>query len=359
MPQAFNIEGTPLELLDVGELALIHSNYRPMDTWLLDQLFPNRPLFTRDDVPLAELSAEHDLAPLVSPQQPGKPFDTTQSGEVRHVKPAYYKPKNQVSPADAFEISLLERLRTAGIISTGNQQLSIQEQMVISQIAVMKRNHDAIDNSVLMMAIDLLKNGKYILHSDDYEYNLVDYRRDASLTYTPLTKWNEAGAKPVLDIRTMLERQLAADGGEAKKAIMSGLVWAALWNNEEFKKEFITPYAGISVPVTPSFGVKESATLKGIFDGIEFWVYDATYRNKGQVKRFIPKDYFSLISDTNGSVAHCKIKNMLANGVAQQYFDRQWYCEDPSGIMLMTESAPLVVPSNKNGVVGGTGFITL
>ena len=41
MPQAFNIEGAPLELLDVGELALIHSNYRPMDTWLLDQLFPN------------------------------------------------------------------------------------------------------------------------------------------------------------------------------------------------------------------------------------------------------------------------------------------------------------------------------
>jgi len=211
----------------------------------------------------------------------------------------------------------------------------------------------------MMMAIDLLKNGKYTLHSDDYELNLVDYRRDASLAYTPLTKWNEAGAKPVTDIRTMLKRQLAADGGEAKLSVMSGLVWAALWNNEEFKKEFITPYAGISVPVNPSFGVKESATFKGTFDGIEFWVYDATYRNKGQVKRFIPKDYFSLISDTNGSVAHCKIKNMLANGVAQQYFDRQWYCEDPSGIMLMTESAPLVVPSNKNGVVGGTGFITL
>ena len=62
MPQSFNIDGTPLELLDVGELALIHSNYRPMDTWLLDRLFPNRPLFTRDDVPLAELSADHDLA---------------------------------------------------------------------------------------------------------------------------------------------------------------------------------------------------------------------------------------------------------------------------------------------------------
>ena len=263
MPQAFNIEGTPLELLDVGELALIHSNYRPMDTWLLDQLFPNRPLFTRDDVPLAELSAEHDLAPLVSPQQPGKPFDTTQSGEVRHVKPAYYKPKNQVSPADTFEISLLERLRTAGIISTGNQQLSLQEQMVISQIAVMKRNHDAIDNSVLMMAIDLLKNGKYALHSDDYEYNLVDYRRDASLTYTPLIKWNEAGAKPVLDIRTMLERQLAADGGEAKKSIMSawyGLLYGITKNSRKNSSRrtlvflFLLHQALVSKSLRPSRG---------------------------------------------------------------------------------------------------------
>ncbi|MFU9812426.1 major capsid protein [Acinetobacter radioresistens] len=359
MPQSFNIDGTPLELLDVGELALIHSNYRPMDTWLLDRLFPNRPLFTRDDVPLAELSADHDLAPLVSPNQPGKPFETTQSAKVTHVKPAYYKPKNQVTAADTFEIALLERLRTAGIISTGNQQLSEQEKMVISQIAVMKRNHDAIDNSVLMMAIDLLKNGKYLLHSDDYEYNLVDYERDASLNYTPLVAWGQSGAKPVDDIRRMLERQLEADGGEAKMALMSGLVWQALWNDADFKKEFVTPYAGISVPVAPSFGVSQKPTLKGTFDGVEFWVYDATYRHKGKVNRFIEKDYFSLISDTNGSVAHCKIKNMTANGVAQQYFDRQWYCEDPSGIMLMTESAPLVVPSNKNGVVGGRGFITL
>jgi hypothetical protein len=359
MPQSFNLEGIPLELLDVGELALIHNNYRPMDTWLLDQLFPNRPVFDRDDVPLAEVSAEHDLAPLVAPHQPGKPFDTTQSGEVRTIKPAYYKPKNQVTPAETFEIALLERLRSAGIISTGNQKLSDQEKMLISQVAVMKRNHDAIDNSVLMMAIDLLKNGKYILHSDDYEYNSVDYRRHVSLTFTPANPWNGAGAKPVDDIKLMLERQLTADGGEAKKAIMSGSVWAALWNNTEFKDEFIKPYAGISVPVAPSFGVSEKATFKGTHDGIEFWVYDATYRAKGKVNRFIPKDFFSLISDTNGSVAHCKIKNMLANGVAQQYFDRQWYCEDPSGIMLMTESAPLVIPSNKNGVVCGTGFITL
>ncbi|WP_336955107.1 major capsid protein [Acinetobacter johnsonii] len=359
MPQSFNIDGAPLELLDVGELALIHNNYRPMDTWLLDQFFPNRLSFDRDEVPVAEVASEHDLAPLVSPQKPGKPFDTTQAGEVRFVKPAYYKPKNQVTPADTFDIALLERLRRAGIISTGSQKLSDQERMIISQIAVMKRNHDAIDNSVLLMAIQLMMTGKYVLHSDDYEYNLVDYRRDASLNYTPATPWNQAGATPVDDMKRMAERQLDADGGEAKKYLMSGSVWAALSKNTDFKEEFVKPYSGISVPYAPSLNVHDKATFKGHIGDKEIWVYDATYRAKGKVNRFIPKDYFGMISDTNGSVANCKIKNTLANGATMQYFDRQWYSEDPSGIMLMTESAPLALPSNKNGVCGGTGFITL
>ena len=126
MPQIFDIQGAPLELLDVGELALIHSNYKPVDTWLLDKFFPNRPLFERKDVPLAEITSDHDLAPLVSPKNAGKAFDTNQAGEVRYVKPAYYKPKNQVTPADTFEIALLERFRSAEIISTCSQSLSYQ-----------------------------------------------------------------------------------------------------------------------------------------------------------------------------------------------------------------------------------------
>ena len=357
MPQSFIIDGAPLELLDVGELALIHSNHKPMDTWLLDKFFPNRPSFDRDEVPLAEINTVHDLAPLVSPHQPGKPFDTKRAAKVDFVQPAYYKPKNMVTLATSFDEALMERLRTAGIISTGSQQLSDQEKMMIAQIAVMKRNHDAIDNSVLLMATELLLKGKYLLQSDDYAYNLVDYDRDASLKFSPLTPWNQAGAKPVTDIEAMEKLLLDADGGGSKAYLMSGKVWAALSANDEFKERFVKPYAGIAVPYKPSLNVQEGASFKGYLDEKELWVFDATYRLASGVKRFIPDDYFGAISDLNGSVAQCKIKNMLANGAVQKYFDRQWYSEDPSGIYLMTESAPLAVPSNKNGVCGGTGFI--
>jgi hypothetical protein len=109
MPQSFTVNGAPLELLDVGELAIIHTNYKPMDTWLLDKLFPNRPSFDRDEVPLAEINTVHDLAPLVSPHQPGKPFDTKRAAKVEFVQPAYYKPKNMVTPATSFDEALMER----------------------------------------------------------------------------------------------------------------------------------------------------------------------------------------------------------------------------------------------------------
>ena len=101
MPQTFEINNAPLELLDVNELVLIHSNNAPMDTWLLDKLFPRRKSFTTNVVPIAELDIESDIAPLVAPAIAGRSFDRTTAIEVDHIKPAYLKPKNQVTPAES------------------------------------------------------------------------------------------------------------------------------------------------------------------------------------------------------------------------------------------------------------------
>jgi hypothetical protein len=359
MPQSFVINNAPLELLGVDELALIHSNYAPMDTWLLDKLFPRRKSFTTSTVPIAELETESDIAPLVAPQIPGKPFDRTTAIQVSHVNPAYLKPKNQITPATAWDTALLARLRDSNIISTGSNQLSTSEQYVIAQIETMKRNHDAIDNRKILMAAELVTTGQIILESDDYTKNVVSYGRDASLAFTPAIAWDQAGAKPVDDIDLMAQRMLDEDGGEAKMILTTGKVWSVLEKNADFKAKFVAPYAGISVPYRPELNASRSAKFKGYLGDIEIWTYDATYKNKGQTKRFIPQDYFALIADNNGYVTQCKIENIHANGLALEYFDRQWYEEDPSGIMLLTESAPLVVPSNKNGICGGTGFITL
>ena len=269
MPQSFVINDAPLELLGVDELALIHSNYAPMDTWLLDKLFPRRKSFTTSTVPIAELETESDIAPLVAPQVPGKPFDRTTAIQVSHVNPAYLKPKNQVTPATAWDTALLARMRDAGIISTGNNQLSTAEQYMIAQVETMKRNHDSIDNRKILMATELVITGQIVLESDDYTKNVVSYGRSASLAFTPAIAWDQAGAKPVEDIDLMAQRMLDENGGEAKMILTAAKVWSVLEKNADFKAKFVAPYAGISVPYRPELNASRSAKFKGYLGDIE------------------------------------------------------------------------------------------
>ncbi|WP_347473533.1 major capsid protein (plasmid) [Acinetobacter thermotolerans] len=93
MPQTFTINNAPIELLDVNEMVLVHEQHQPLDTFLLDRFFPNSRGFARDEVPVGELSAEIDIAPLVAPTEAGVPFDPKTLAKVDFVKPAYLKPK--------------------------------------------------------------------------------------------------------------------------------------------------------------------------------------------------------------------------------------------------------------------------
>lgn len=358
MPQTFELNGAPLDLLDVGELALIHSNNKPFDMWLLDTFFPRRKSFQRDVVPIAELDIESDIAPLVAPEVAGRAFDPRAAAKVDFVQPAYLKPKNQVTPATSWETSLIARLRDTGLISNSNS-LSVQDQYIIAQIETMKRNRDSIDNRKVLMAAELITTGQMVLESDDYKRNVVSFGRAAEMSFTPAIPWNQAGATPVDDIEAMLQLILDNDGGEGKIALMSAKVYAVLSANAAFKEKFVKPYEGISVAFDPQFNASDKAVMKGRMDNIEIWTYEATYREKGVRKRFVPQDFFAIIADNEGYVTQCQIKNIKAQGLALDYFEDQWYSNDPSGIMMLTESAPLIVPSNKNGICGGTGFITV
>ncbi|MHA3082134.1 major capsid protein [Acinetobacter sp. ANC 5383] len=359
MAQNFDVSGAPLELLDVGELAMMHRAYKPVDTWLLDTFFPRRFAFNnKKQVPIAELDIHSDIAPLVAPKYAGKAFDPTTAIQVGFVDPAYLKPKNQVAPQEAYDIALLARLRDAGVISTGSNQLSLQEQYMYAQLEVMKRNRDSIDNFKVLMAAEYLTTGIITLESDLYEKNVVSYGRDASMHFTPATPWDQTGAKPVTDIETMMQLMIDGFSGTPKKILTTNKVYGYLSKNDEFKDRFTKPYTGINAPFAGQLNVSDGAQYKGLLDTIEIWTYDATYRTKAGTQRIIPDDFFAIIADTDGVIAHCAIQNIEANGMASDYFDSQWLQKDPSAIQLMSESAPLIVPSNKNGVCGGTGFIS-
>lgn len=359
MSVTFDINGAPVELLDVGQLVVLNDKQKPVDMWLIDRFFGTPLSFNgRTEVPVGEIDTVTPLAPFVNPGVAARQIKTVSSGKVGFVKPAYLKPKVTITPTDVHDAALITRLRQAGILSTGSNRLTDGELLLIDQIQKSKTLVDSIKNRKLLMARDCLLYAKMTFESDDFPTYTVDYERSAACTFTPAIKWDQANADPTADIDTMIAIAVDESGVSPTLALSSSKVFNTLMTNPKFKEHFVSPYAGVAVPFTPQFNDPTAPQYRGSIGNLQFWTYDGVYKFAGVTGRFIPTTYFGLISDANGYMAHCAIQNLKAFGQALEVFMHQWMENDPSSIQMVAESSPLAVPNNKNGVVGGTGFVS-
>lgn len=352
-----NISGAPLDLLDVGQLLAVHDLRNTLDTWVLDTFFPNRQNFARTDVPVADLYTVSPIAPFVAPSVKGRPIQSKGVLNAKFIKPAYLKPSQTITPATVYDTALINLLRQNGVIATGSGRISDGEALMIDQIQKFSDNRTSIMNRKVLMAVECLTKGKMTFASDDFPEYTVDYGRDAACTFAPAVKWGEAGATVVADIEAMIAIATDKAGASPRLILTTAKVFNAMMNDAAFKAKFLAPYAGVSVPIVPTFTRTETGQYRGMVDGIQIWTYDATYQTAAGAVRFIPVDYFGLVSDTAGTVAHCAIQHLDVFGQPLEYYDYIVESKDPSAITIISDSSPLVAPSNKNGVVGGVGFV--
>ena len=359
MSATFNISGAPIELLDIPQLLALHSMMYKFDPFILDTFFPNRAAFARKEVPIADLKTISPLAPFVAPSVKGRPIQDQAVANAKFVKPAYLKPSQTITPASSYDTALINMLRNNGVIATGAGRISDADALLIDQIQKFSSNRESIDNRKILMAVECLITGKMTFASDDFPEYTVDYGRDAACAFTPATAWNAGGATIVEDIEAMLAISVDKGGVLPSIILTTGKVFNVMMTNAAFKERFIAPFSGISAPITPAFTRTNGAQYRGMIDGLQIWTYDATYQTAAGGVRYIPATYFGMISDTNGTVAQCSIQHLDVYGQPLEYYDYVVESKDPSSITLLCDSSPLVAPSNKNGVVGGTGFITL
>lgn len=358
MSQSFTFQNAPVELLDVPQLVLLTDTTQKVDTWLMDRFFPQRVSYTKTEVPVGELNTATPLAPFVTPTAAGRQIKVGESGNVKFVKPAYLKPMMTVMPSDVQNTALITQLRKFGVIATGSNRLSDADLLLIDQAQKALYLRQSIENRKLLIARDVLLYGKTTFASADFPMYQVDYERNAACTFAPLIKWGQVGATPVKDIQTMIDLSVEHSGTSPNMALTTSKVYNTLIKDPEFKEKFIAPYAGISVPLTPTFDQIDKPQFRGTVDNIEIWTYDVQHSiGGGTPERFIPEDFFGLISDANGWIAHCAIQNVEAFGQALEFYLSQWQEKNPSSIQMLAESSPLAIPNNKNGLVGGRGFV--
>jgi len=355
MAVTYTIGGVDSTLIDVQDLAVVNDQSPKVNKWLSEIFFPRRVEFQDDKVAVANLNLDNPVAPYVSPCVEGRPIKENGTANVQFLKPAYLKPKQTITPCTVYNTAIVAMLRDAGIIGSG--KLTRTESLIVAQVEKYRSNHDAIDNRIELMAAEALTTGKLIIESDDFKLNEVDFGRNVALTFAPTVLWSNPAATVIADIQAMVDLVVQYGQVMPRVAVMSSAVFNAAIANEAFKAAFIAPYTTVAPMGVTRFVDGREAQFMGSFGGIEFWVYDASITNDGVTTRFIPADGFYLIGDTNGVVAFTQIENLKAYGQSMQYFDSQWYNEDPSALFIMTESAPLPVLNNPNAVAGGINFV--
>lgn len=358
MSLVINIDGQPVELLGTNSLGLINDKTKTTDNFILNTFFGKQIGFANKDyVPLDELDTNVPLAPFVSPLAQSKPILAKGEFNRKIIKAPYLKPSLALTHSNTYDMALIATLKKIGVIGE-TLSPSKADQLKIAQVAGFMRLREAIDNRKILMAVDILTTGKTLCIGDDYPAYEIDFGRDVSLKFAPTVKWNEPNATVVTDIEKMMEK-LVDKGGKSGVAILSSsAVFTHAFKNEEFKERFVKPNgANAPYPFAPAFNRTDTAQYRGEIDGIKWYTYDVQHRLDGTPKRFIDRTGFYLIADTDGYTAQCEIKNFDAYGQALAYYDSQIAEKDPSGVKMISESSPLIVPSNPNGVAGGTGFI--
>lgn len=356
MAISITVSGQPVQLLDINQLVTFNDKTRQPDSFLLNTLFPVRRGFpNQKEVNVGELqTTAAPLAPFVIPQAQARAIANNATYIAQSVPCAYLKPSQFIRPGTVQDMALIGSLRNAGLIGrTG--QMTMAEQMLVAQTGAFAHLRQSIDNRKLLMAADILLTGKTTMVSDDFPSVVVDYGRNAAMSFTPTVKWDQANATPITDIQTLTNRLVDNSGRAPVMFLTSSRVLAKLMTNQEFKDRYVANKpSNDALSVTLSLGRQDQAVARGSLDGVPVVTYDASHTLTGAATRFIADNLFLAISDDQGSVNQCAIQHLDALGAPLDYFDYIVEEKDPSGMKLISESAPLVAPGHPNGVCVAT-----
>lgn len=319
--------------------------------WL--QFYPNTLLSQKDEIPFDKVNSNYKrLAPFVAPNVQGR-VSKKDGYTTISFRPAYVKPKDIVDPS-------LDLVRQPGEdLATGSLSLEQRRNAVMAEL--LKSQKIKIDNRIEWMAAKATIDGKVTVVGEDYPSQLVDFRRDASLTTTLLTtaRWSESTATPAADIMTKRRAINDLIGAVAGDVIFGPDAWTNFYAKEIAGKESTLLNTQIRGSET------EVSFLRDGFEGVEYmgryagsngagfrcWVYSAKYENDaGSMVDIMNSNGVVVLAREalQGVQCYGAIRDKRAGFQATKYFPKNWETEDPSVEYVMTQSAPLPIPGQPN-----------
>ncbi|QJI52975.1 major capsid protein [Xanthomonas phage FoX4] len=293
-------------------------------------------------------------APFVAPNVQGK-IMADEGYDTMYLRPAYLKPKHAVDIFTPFR-------RQAGETPvTGSLSPGARRDAKVAQL--LQRQDNMITMTEEYMAASAVISGSVVIEGENYPRTVVNFQRDPSLTVvlSGTARWGQADANPLEDLREARANvNTRTNGGVVRDYIFGREAFDLFMNDPKVQKLLDKNYRGSETEISAiNDGFEDSVEYMGRLTGLpgsssmRLWVYTGKERGEDGVLRDMmdPLAVVGIAPEAfGGTRCYGAIKDGDADFVALSRFPKNWkQNEDPWQEMVMTQSAPLMVPSDPDG----------
>lgn len=331
-------------LLGVIRVQPIESSY-----WL-DNFFGRQITFDTEEIMFDRVQGTRRLAPFVSPVVQGRVM-RSRGFETRTFRPAYTKPKHIVDPNRVFA-------RMAGEALGGAMSPDARWNAAVAENLREERN--AIQRLWNWMAAMAVIDGEVTIAGEDYPTQVVSFGRDAGLTtaLSGTARWGESAADPLGDIADLRKLAYEKSGSPITRLTMGLDAFDLMFEDTKVQALLKTELGAIPRTSDSQLSAMgspgEPFEFRGILQGangqgrLEIYTYNEQYEDENGATQSIMGSY-DVVGTGNGlQGVRCfgAIRDKRAGLQPLSLFPKMWDQEDPSLTYTMTQSAPLMVPSN-------------
>lgn len=319
----------------------------------LDMFFPNSFMSEQAEIRFDEIDASREIAPFMLPNVPGRPIYRTDGERIKTFQPAYTKPKDAVRPQQSLALRPGELSR--------REALSTPEARFNQRVIDITRFHrEAITRLWEYMAARSVIDGAITVSYQNApgQSVTIDFGRDPghSVTKAAGARWGDANVSAWDDLETWAETVGTAKFGAPVTDIMMGSkAVKGFMADADVQKRLDRDVKGVdSVQLNQGFNLSDPLnpfTLIGFIGTIRVWKVSGvgnTFQSGGTTYEIVKANEVFLSS---GAVDGVKAFGAILDVNSLQPADiypKMWEEQDPSGMFIMSQSAPLMIPVNMN-----------
>jgi len=283
------------------------------------------------------------LAPYVHPKSPGKATNA-RGFRTDTFKPAYIKQLTVIDPDRPLKRSMGEALM-------GELSPEARLDAVVTQ--ELADHREEIDRRLEQQTVQALTTGTITMTGDDYPETVVNFGRNATLnvaanTLAGAALWSASTADPVKNFRNWSKKAVKLSGSILRNFVLDSDGYDAFRGLEKIDRQFNVLNIDMG-KLNTNQPQDEGLILRGEIDGHLIWTYDAWFTNDaGDDIDAISGGRVIGVGNIDGVTHYGAIKDFKAKMQALPIFAKSWEEENPSGLSLLTQTAPLVVPQRIN-----------